>query len=303
MLTFTSATLLSQVPGLAGVALAVLGLSLGGSPGGALVGTGLGFALVARPQTAVPAAVALLIWSRCQDRRLLIATVLAGLPWVLAVGIYNAVVMGNPWQLPRAAYAGALEDYGFGTVLRDYSHTPLKALAITGAVLVRLNGWSLGWPASLAGPALWFAMGRPHGTIVGPWGAVALVTFVFQAGYPSAGTSETGAIYHHAALPFIAFATAAALKEAPTLRWGRWIWPFGFASIVLGTTTFYVEHGLRLSRLAAQIEGPRRTRAPGATGLALRRCVAEPPAGGLGLWNPVQRTFPLLGCCALSTSE
>lgn len=259
MLTFTSSGAVSQVPALAGLTLAILGLAIGGWRGGVLLGLSLGFAFAARPQTAAPAGLALLAFYGWRDRRLFAGTMLAGIPWLLAIALYDHVVTGSAWQTPRAAYAGELEVYGFGNVLRDYSHTPWKAVALAAVVLVRMNGWALGWPVSLAGPALWFALGRPHRAIVGPWGAIAAATFLTQAGYAAIGTSETGAIYHHAALPFIAFSTAAALREAGSRPWGQWVQMAAVASVLLGTTTFYVEHALRLSRLATAIEGPRRS--------------------------------------------
>ena len=258
MLTFTSATPISQPAVLAGIAVAILGFATGSWAGGILVGSGLGFALAARPQTAVPAGLVLVALYAWRDRRLFAGMVLAAVPWLIAVAAYDHAITGSFLQLPRKAYSGELEKFGFGVVLRRYDHTPLKALALTGVTLVRLNGWALGWPLSLAGPVLWIAQGRPHRSIVGPWASVALATFVIQAGYASIGTSETGPIYHYTALPFIAFSTAAALHEAGGRSWGRWAQAAAVASLVIGTTSFYVEHGLRLSRLTHAIEGPRR---------------------------------------------
>jgi hypothetical protein len=257
MLTFTSATALSQAPVLAGLAVAVLGLVRGGWQGGAPAGTGFGLACAARPQTAVPVAIVLAALYAWRDRRLLVAMVLAGLPWVAAIALYDQALMGHATQLPRAGYTGELESYGFGTVLRHYEHTPWKAMALGLVVLVRLNGWALGWPLSLAGPAAWLALGRPHRLIVMPWAVVALTTFLVQAGYASIGTSETGPIYHYTALPFVTLATAAALREAAVRRWGGWVHAAAVASLLLGTTTFYVEHAARLMRLTRAIEGPR----------------------------------------------
>jgi hypothetical protein len=259
MLTFTSATLLSQPAGLAGVAAAVHGARAGDWRGGLLVGTGVGFAFVARPQMAAPAGLALAALYGWRDRRMLAAAIIAGFPWLLAVAAYDQAITGNPWHLPRFLYTGELERYGFGTVLRNYSHTPLKAAALAVVVLVRFNGWALGWPISLLGPALWFAIGRPNRAMVAPWAAVGLATFLYQAGYPAIGTSETGAIYHHAALPFFAFSTAAALRDVASRSWGQWVQATALASVLLGTTSFYVEHAMRLSRLSAAIEGPRRS--------------------------------------------
>lgn len=266
MLTFTSAGALSQVGTLAGLAVAILGLSIGAWRGGALMGMGLGFACATRPQSAIPAGLALIVVYGWRDRRLLGGLLLAGLPWVVAIGLYNHAILGTAWQLPRAAYTGELERYGFGTVIRHYEHTLPKAVALLGVVLVRFNGWALGWPLSLAGTVLWCLLGRPHRASVGPWAVVALATFLVQAGYASIGTSETGPIYHYAALPFFVFSTAAVLHDAGSRRWGRALQAAALVSMLLGTTTFYVEHGYRLERLAAEIEGPRRT-------LAL-----EPPA-------------------------
>jgi hypothetical protein len=259
MLTFTSATPISQPAVLAGLALAILGLATGRWTGGILVGSGLGFALAARPQIAVPAGAVLVLLYAWKDRRLLAGMLLAALPWIVAVALYDHAITGSFLQLPRNAYTGELEKFGFGVVLRHYNHTPLRALALVGVTLVRLNGWALGWPLSLAGPLLWIAQGRPHRGIVGPWASVALATFVIQAGYASIGTSETGPIYHFTALPFIAFSTAAALRGAAGRSWGRWTQAAALASLVIGTTSFYVEHGLRLSRLTHAIEGPRRS--------------------------------------------
>ena len=258
LLTFTSATPISQPAVLAGLAVAILGLATGGWTGGALAGSGLGFALAARPQTAVPAALVLVALYAWKDRRLLGGLIAAALPWLVAVALYDHAITGSFLQLPRNAYSGELERFGFGMVLRNHEHTPLKALALAGVALVRLNGWALGWPLSLAGPLLWMVQGRPHRAIVGPWASVAVATFVIQAGYASIGTSETGPIYHYTALPFITFSTAAALHAAGGRSWRRWWQAAAVASLVIGTTSFYVEHALRLSRLTHAIEGPRR---------------------------------------------
>jgi hypothetical protein len=184
--------------------------------------------------------------------------VLASLPWIAAVAAYDHAITGAFLRLPRTAYAGELERFGFGVVLRGYSHTPLKGLALAGIALVRMNGWSLGWPLSIAGPVLWFALGRPHRAIVGPWAAVGLATFAIQIGYASIGTSETGPIYHYTALPFFTFATAAALEAMKARPWGAWVRAAAVAALAIGTTSFYVEHAFRLSRLTHAIEGPRR---------------------------------------------
>jgi len=259
MLTFTSATFLSQPAALAGVAVAVLGVQIGDWRGGALIGTGIGFCFAARPQVAAPVGLALLVFYGWRDRRALVASALALLPWMAAVAANDQFVTGSVWHLPRFEYAGELESYGFGTVLRHYAHTPQKAAALAAVAVIRLNGWSLGWPCSLAGPIAWLVFRCPDRRAVGPWAVVALATFVYQAGYASIGTSETGPIYHYAALPFVAFATASALRESTAYSWGNWAAAFAVFSTLLGTSTFYVEHAMRVARLSRAIEGPRRS--------------------------------------------
>jgi anti-anti-sigma regulatory factor len=99
-----------------------------------LLGTGLGFAFAARPQVAGPAGVALAFYA-WRDRRLLAGAALAAMPWLAGVAAYDYLITGNALHLPRFAYAGELESYGFGTVLRHYHHTPFKALVLAGVVL------------------------------------------------------------------------------------------------------------------------------------------------------------------------
>jgi hypothetical protein len=260
MFTFTSAGFLSQVPALAGLAVLVWGSVTGGIRGGALAGTGLGLMIVSRPQAALPVGLALMALYGRRDRRLLIATVLAAIPWLVALGLDNYAITGRVWQMRRALYEGELESYGFGQVLRTYSHTPLKAAALAGVALVRLNAWGLGWPLSLAGPVLWFAVGRPFHEMVRPWAVAAFATFLFQTGYCSLGQSETGALYHYMTLPFIVFSTAAVLRRAAAIdsMRARWMCATAVALFALATSSFYVEHGLRISRLSHAIEGPRR---------------------------------------------
>lgn len=254
---FTAATPTSQTPALAGVALAVWAVQRGGVVGGLLAGNGLAFALICRPQLAVPCGVALLLTHGWRDRNLLLTTVLAGAPWILTVLVYNAAVTGSAFVLPWDAYT--LERYGFGWPLgREYGiyHSLPKGLLHLGVVLVRMNGWGLGWPLSLAGPIAWLALGRPRARELRAWSAIAVATAVFQVGYYSVGTSETGAAYHFAMLPFVALSTAAALERLAQGRWREVTVGTSVAFTVLGTGSFYVEHSARLRRLTDAIAEP-----------------------------------------------
>jgi hypothetical protein len=259
---FTSASTLSQAPALAGLAVAVWASERGGFRNGLYAGLAIGFSLVCRPHIAVPGAIALVLAGAWKDRRLLGGAVLGGLPWLVALLAYNYALTGSAFEFH---YLGATERYGpapFAGLgagdLETYRHTPLRALAQIGVVLTRLNAWSLGFPLSLAAIAFWFALGRPFARAVRPWFFIAVATFVFQAGYYSPGTSETGAVYHHAALPLIALCAAASLHRLRETRFAALATGTFVAALVLGTTSFFVEHALRIRRLGDHIMGPGR---------------------------------------------
>jgi hypothetical protein len=257
---FTSATPTSQTPALAGVALAAWGVVRSRELGGIMAGLGLGFALTCRPQMAVPCGIALALTYGWRDRRLAVSALLTGIPWVLAVLVYNSAITGSFFVMPFDVFT--VERYGFGWPLgltHEFYYPPIKSLLNLFVVLVRLNGWGLGWPVSLAGPIAWIALGRPRSELLRPWTAMAIATVVFQLGYYSVGTSETGAIYHYAVLPFIALSTAAALEALGARKRLRdAATGIAFACMVLGTGSFLVEHAARLSRLTELIDEPAR---------------------------------------------
>src|SRR5262245_47950685 len=95
------------------------------------------------------------------------------------------------------------------------------------------GGMSAGWVGI---EVRWRVLRCPQRALFRQWAAIAAATFLFQAGYPSIGTSETGAIYHHAALPFLAFSTAAALHSVHSRWYGGWIGAVALTSTLLGTT-------------------------------------------------------------------
>jgi hypothetical protein len=253
-LLFTSSTALSEVPALLGVALAVLGLSRAPTWGGALSGIGLGLALVTRPQVAVPAGVAILLAGPREPRRLL-GMALGAVPFVESVFIYDRILTGHALTLPWFLSGG--ETMGFGHPTRTaYTFTPWKAAGQVLVALVRLNGWGLGWPVSLAGPVAWFALGRPRWEWLRPWAWVAALTFAFQFFYYTIGPSETGPLYHYPAVPFVALSTAAAVEALWRTRWAAVTTGLLLASAAIGTGSFLVEHALRLNRLARAIRAP-----------------------------------------------
>jgi hypothetical protein len=257
--TLTSATMTSQTPALAACLLAAWGLGTRSARGELLAGLALGFAFTVRLQFALPVGVALVLAQTGLRPAAWLRVVLGALPWLLAVFIYDTALMGAPLKLPWDGYA-ITEHYGFGRPQGpqgSYEHTPWRALVLAGIALVRLNGWGLGWPLSLAGPVLWFGLGRPSRALVTPWAWVALATFLFQAGYYSLGPSETGAAYHFACLPFIAAATAASLEALQGHRLGSYALSWALVATVLGTGSFYVEQADRLFREARAISGPR----------------------------------------------
>lgn len=248
---FTSATFLSEVPALAGVALAVYGLEVRGLRGGLWIGLGLGFALVCRPQVAAPCGLALLFSGRW-DRRMLLGAVLGIAAPVASIFAYDRALSGNAWTLPWAL--AGVERLGFGHVLGNaYRYTPLQGLKEIGVVLTRLNGWALGWPISWLGPLAWIALRCPRWKLVRPWALVALATLGFQFFYYTVGTSDTGPIYHYAMLPFFAVSTVAALEVLLAGRWRASTLGVLAALVLLGTGSFVLEQSGRLRRLSDAI--------------------------------------------------
>jgi hypothetical protein len=254
---FTSVAAVSQVPALFGVTLAVWGLARRGWLGHIAAGTGLGLALAARVQVAFPCGLALVLAHRPIDRKAFVGMAVGAAPWLIAILAYDYAVMGNPFTLPWAGFG--VERYGFGPPFAanssssSYVHTPAKALALFGVVLVRLNGWALGWPISLIGPIAWVWQGRPEWKMVRPWAWIALATVLFQAGYYSIGTSDTGALYHYLVVPFVVVTTALALLRFTETRWRAFAIGSTASFAIFGTATFFVEHGLRIRRLTDQI--------------------------------------------------
>ncbi|WP_242392339.1 hypothetical protein [Anaeromyxobacter oryzisoli] len=254
---FTSATPTSQAPALAAIAVAVWAAGRGGDFSGFIAGSALGAAFTCRPQMAVPCGLAIILPALWRDRRFVLATIMAGVPWLLMVLLYDAALTAHALRLPWDAFS--VERYGFGWwSLREtgYYFHPVKAVLNVGSVLIRLNGWGLGWPLSLAGPVAWFAFGRPARAAVAPWAWIAVATFAFQFAYYSVGTSETGAIYHHAVLPFIALSTAAVLEHLGSGRYRYLAAGVAVSCAALGTGSFLVEHAARLRRLAEFISEP-----------------------------------------------
>ena len=248
---FTSAAPLSQAPSLFGVAVAVWALPRRGLGAGVIAGCALGFSIAARPQVGLPSAVALALLS-WRDWRAMIGMALGAVPWAAAVLAYDRTLTGDPLVLPWALTGQDV--YGFGSDLGDgVTFGPWRAVVNAGVALARLNGWALGWPVSLAGPVAWLAMRMPRRDVVGPWAAVALAAFLFHLGYYSVGTSDTGAVYHHAALPFFALSTAAVVERLAQTRARAALAGIVVACLVVGTGSFLVEHGLRLRRLTDQL--------------------------------------------------
>ncbi len=248
----TTACPLSQAPALAAVAAAVWAVGRGKWMGGLWAGLAVGLAMASRPQVALPAGVvigAMALWS---DRRALGGMIIGILPSAVAILAYNAAVTGDPLVLPWAL-AGS-EQFGFGPeVAPGISHTVGDGLLAAVFAAVRLNGWALGWPVSLAAPIAWLACGMPRRKAVAPWAWIAVATFVFHMGYYSIGTSDTGAIYHHAAIPFFALSAAAVVEKLAATRWRGMAAGILVSMVLFGTVSFFIEHSARLVRLTDRI--------------------------------------------------
>jgi hypothetical protein len=134
-----------------------------------------------------------------------------------------------------------------------FVHTPWTALENLGVVLVRLNGWWLGFPLSLAVLALAIAERRWERRF-GVWYLVALAIVAFELGYYSPGASDTGTLYHHE-LVLPGSMVAASVAEALLARFPALAPSLFVVHVGLGTVPFVAEQTLRLARLAAAIHG------------------------------------------------
>jgi hypothetical protein len=210
--------------------------------------------LVTRPQALACSLLVPLAAPR--ERRFWLGMAVGFAPLVASILVYDWALTGSPLLLPWELFGK--EHYGFGHPVPDelpgYEHTPARALQNLIVTFVRLNGWALGWPLSLAAPVAWLALRRPAAPAVLPWALAALGTALFQFFYYSNGASETGAVYYQTALPFFAVAGGAALASAPP-RWRA----IALASAMVGTPSFFVEHGARLVRLTHAVAEPFRS--------------------------------------------
>lgn len=257
MLILTSATGVSQCSALFGIVLLGYGLSRceQDAPrwGAVLSALGVGFAILSRPQSAVPAAIILIplvllaLWRRRSIAGgallLLIGGAVAGV--LLA---YNLRVTGHALQLPWFQQC-ASEHFGFGRVWKHSSflHTPWTALENLVVVAVRLNAWWLGLPASLLVLLAWCWQGRQsHGQARWLWLGIAVI--LFESGYYSSGVSDTGAIYHFELL-LPGSIVAASVTQRIIDQWGR-RGAFAIGGVMLlGAGSFLAEQILRIDRL------------------------------------------------------
>ncbi len=264
MVVLTTATGMSHASSLFAMVALGWGLSLAQRDrpvaGGLVGGAALGLGMAVRVQVAVPfggvlvGALALVLWRKRQWLGL-VALSLSGGVWALAIGLYNRALTGSFTTLPWSFYRPR-EGYGFGAVLEgsDYLHTVPAALENLAVVAVRMNGFLLGWPLSLAILALWWVTGkRTQGAAPWLWAGVALVAF--NLGYYSPGVSDTGPIYHYELVLPLSILGAHALVVA----FGRWPRLTSAALVVhltLGTVPFLLEQASRLDRFVTMVHGP-----------------------------------------------
>ena len=264
MFLLTTPTGLAHATALAAVAAAGLGYEwlraerpIGGA---ALLGGSLAALLTVRPQVAV--AIGLVLgplgaWKLLRRRRLaaLATLTMTAALGAIAVALYDRAVTGSPWVLPWSLFHPA-ESYGFGTPIEGHPHRHGIREACENLLVsvVRFNGWWLGWPLSLALLVMPGARGRGHGGL-GPWPAVALALVAVNFAYYSPGVSDTGPVYYYELLLPASLAGAYALRAALERRGERAALLLALFAL-LGTGSFLLEHGARLSRLAGAIHAP-----------------------------------------------
>ncbi|MFH0793317.1 MAG: glycosyltransferase family 39 protein [bacterium] len=121
---------------------------------------------------------------------------------------HNYAITGSATKFPFQEYMEG-ERLGFGALLRHgaHVHTPAKGLVNLAVILLRLNTWLFGWPASLI--FLGVAILLPAKL----WGdkiILILLGCFFGAYwfYYSPGISDTGPVYYFEALPMLVLLSA-----------------------------------------------------------------------------------------------
>jgi Dolichyl-phosphate-mannose-protein mannosyltransferase len=261
MVHFTSATGLSHASCLMWVVLMGLGFELGAGTrpwrGALLAGLAFGAGVLTRPQSMVPigAVIGCALLVRLARRRAYASVVLLGVTAILGGASllgYNQLLTGSPLKLPWFLQCGA-EHYGFGRVWASssYEHGVATAFENLGVVALRCNSWLLGLPWSLGVVIAWALLGRDSRG-GGIWLGVGVAVVSFEFFYYSPGASDTGAIYHYElVLPF-ALMTGIVVERALS-RFADAA-PLALAcSLLLGTGSWIVEQGARLSRLTTVV--------------------------------------------------
>jgi hypothetical protein len=257
----TSATALSEATSLCCVAVAALGYEWARGPrplaGAWLTACALGFGVLTRPQSIVPVGAVLaptLLVTLMRRRAWISAAVFCGgLAWFAGlVGAYDTALGGSPLKLPWFLQCGS-EHYGFGRVwpTERFEHTVRTALENLAVVLVRFNGWWLGFPCSLLVLGAWFwlpARSRRWDL----WYTVGVAIIAFEFFYYSPGMSDTGSLYHfELVLPgaiVVAKVFEHLIEVAPRLTLVAAMTHFAF-----GTLPFVIEQSARVSRLVEAI--------------------------------------------------
>ena len=257
MLILTTATALSHAGSLFCMVAAGYGYSLTRHErpvlGATIAGLALGFSVAVRVQVALPFGVILglaVLWEISRRRRWLALGALAVTTgsFALAVALYNLLLTGSvttlPWSLSLPQ-----EHWGFGAPLDaapDYRHTFTRAIQNQLSVLVRLNGWFLGWPLSLGLLAVWYRLGRPlRGAHL--WLIASLGLIVFNFCYYSPGVSDTGSLYHYELILPFALLGGHTISRAVEIK-PRLVLSILVVHIVLGSGWFLAEKSLRLER-------------------------------------------------------
>lgn len=232
------------------------------------LGASLGAAALIRPFTAMAVALplgALLAaeWLGGRVKALApVVVLLTGLPFVVAYAASNAAVTGSPWLSPYEMNFPGQFWLGFGQDAFGVFYTPGLALGAAGMIVVSLNAWALGWPASLLPAALGLGLGRPRGKAL----AIALVPLVVLVAHlpvPIGGVHDTGPLYYLEVLPPLVVFGARGLilagRRVEGLVPGRgrdlvaWL---SLSSVAVGAGLFWTQQVAVLRSLAAFERAP-----------------------------------------------
>lgn len=268
----------------------------------ALAGAALGWCGLTRPYDAVALSLPVLAWLTWRTiqrhpraARNIMALACGAAPFVALQLWYNRALTGSISTFPYFAIGGF--HIGFTRTFDwfPFVHDPLQAAGHFAVACLRLDGWLLGYPASLV--LVLLGLLRPDAQAWDRVLAACTASFVlFYALIPSAGTWDVGPTYYFAVAPILVGLAVRGVhwvRAAANERWpaiGHFASAFTLVGLVVALASVVPLRFVRLAALAGEIRKPWDAIAESAIGDAI---VVLPPykerlAAGYALGFPYE---------------